>query len=114
MTPGEKERLLEMGEAKVRLIVTSGGFGSPLQASAVEWLAELDEAERSRHEALQFQQTGLAQSAAKAAWIAAYAAIGAVVVTVIGAIVTILAWVYPRHQGKVLRICVVHQSILNH
>jgi hypothetical protein len=86
----ERERLEEMGEARVRLVFNTNGFGSSNRIYAGKWLAELDEVQRARNEALQVEQTRVNKSTLKAAWIAAYAAIGANVVT-------ILAWIFPLH-----------------
>jgi hypothetical protein len=59
-----------------------------MKVSALIWLAEIDEEARKRTEALQAEQTRLAENTLKAAWIAARAAIIAV-------IVGILAWIHP-------------------
>ena len=91
ITPVDRKRFEEMGEAYLRLIMTtSGGFDSPSGDAAREWLAEREEAARERTEALQAEQTRLAQSTLRAAWIAIYAALGAIAVT-------ILAWIFPLH-----------------
>lgn len=97
ITPVDRKRFEEMGEAYLRLIMTtSGGFDSPSGDPAREWLAERAEAARERTEALQAEQTRFNKSTVRAAWIAAYASIGAIVVGVIGIIVAILLWMYPR------------------
>jgi hypothetical protein len=53
----ERERLEEMGEARVRLVFNTNGFGSSNRIYAGKWLAELDEVQRARNEALQVEQT---------------------------------------------------------
>jgi CHASE3 domain sensor protein len=91
ISPEDRKRLEELGELQVRLIFMTTGFSSPFQISARKWLAELDEAQRKRDEAQ--QRAKLAQQSErtlKAAWIAACAAIGAIVVT-------ILAWIFSLH-----------------
>jgi hypothetical protein len=71
----DRARLTELGEARVRLQVTTNGFGHPFHSSALQWLAELDEAARARSDASQVAQMRTALSASRAAWIAAIAAI---------------------------------------
>src|ERR1700722_14030085 len=93
----DRQRLEQMGEALVRLKARPPGFNHPLQTSALEWLGELDEAERTRNEASQASQIRTALSANRAAWIAAKAAIVAAAIAIIGIIVTVLAWLFPRH-----------------
>jgi hypothetical protein len=90
ISPEDRKRLEELGEARVRLIIASGRFEPPFGDSEREWLAEHDEAAGKRTEALQAEQTRVNKSTLKAAWIAAYAAIGAIAVT-------ILAWIFPLH-----------------
>jgi|ERR1700693_2081411 hypothetical protein len=95
--PEERKHFEGLGEAQVRLQFGAIGFSYPRQNYARIWLAEIDEDRLAHNEALQTKQMRLAQSASRAAWIAAYAAIGAVIVTVLGTVVTILAWVFPRN-----------------
>lgn len=90
----DRGRLEQMGQARVRLQVMTSGFGHPFHTSALEWLAEFDEAERSRNEDSQASQMRTALSAKNAAWIAAIAAITAGIATIA---VTILTWWFPRH-----------------
>jgi hypothetical protein len=66
------------------------GSPHPMTVNALIWLAERDEDSRKSTEALQIRQTLLAK-------IAAYASIGAVVVGVIGIIVMVILWRFPRH-----------------
>src|SRR5580700_10880239 len=95
--PEERKYFDGLGEAQVRLQFGAIGFSYPRQNYAREWLAEIDEDRHTRNEALQTEQTQVNKSTLKAAWIAAYAAIGAVVVTVLGTVVTILVWVFLRN-----------------
>jgi CHASE3 domain sensor protein len=71
----DRARLAELGEARVRLQVTTTGFGDPFHSSALQWLAELDEAAPARSDASQAAQMRTALSASRAARIAAIAAI---------------------------------------
>jgi hypothetical protein len=93
----ERKNFEDMGEAFVRQACNSNywpkgqdGSPHPTQISGLIWLAELDEAQLERTEALQTRQTRLAK-------IAAYASIGAVVVGVIGIVVMIILWRFPRY-----------------
>jgi hypothetical protein len=61
------------------------------------WLAELETDDRIRNEASQASQMRTALSAERAAWIAAKAAISAAILTIIGTIIMILTWLFPRH-----------------
>jgi hypothetical protein len=89
--PEDRKRLEDMGEERVRLEFNTRAFGkSSLQIFAAMWLAELDEAAKKRTEALQAEQTWLGK-------IAAYGAIGAIVVGIIGICVAIILWRFPRH-----------------
>ena len=94
--PEERKHLEQLGEAQVRLIIASGRFEPPFGDLARQWLAEIDEEARKHTEALQAEQTRFNKSTDMAAWVAAYASIGAIVVGVIGIIVGILLWMYPR------------------
>jgi hypothetical protein len=87
----DRKRLDEMDEAYVRQMCSSNmGFPPPFSISAITWLAEREAAARERTEALQAKEMALVQSTLKAAWIAAGAAIIAVVVG-------ILTWIFPLH-----------------
>jgi hypothetical protein len=77
-----RQYLEKMGAAQVRILMPHN-LRSDYVPYAAKWLAEQDEAERLRNKASQ-------ASTQKAAWIAAVAAILAVVVTV-------LAWLFPLH-----------------
>ena len=93
----QRKQFEGMGVEAVRQFVSGNvwpraqdGSAHPMTVSALIWLAEQDEDSRKRTEALQAEQTRLNKSTLMAAWIAAGAAIIAVVVT-------ILAWIFPLH-----------------
>jgi hypothetical protein len=91
ISPEDRKRLEDMGEARVRLEFNTNAFGkSALQIFAGEWLAELDETARKRTEALQAKGMALAENTLKVAWIAAGAAILAV-------LIGLVAWLFPLH-----------------
>jgi uncharacterized protein (DUF1697 family) len=92
-----KQNLERLGAAKVRILLQTGNLVQHLVAPATQWLAELDEAERSRNEASQASQIRTALSAKKAAWIAAIAAIIAAVVAIISTVLTYLSWIRSIH-----------------
>lgn len=84
----------EIGEAQVRAQL--GQFRHPVHSAAVRWLAGKERASRSESDALIAEQMRVAASAERAAWIAAKAAIAAAAITIIGTIITFLAWLFPR------------------
>jgi hypothetical protein len=89
ISPENRERLEEMGEPYVRQMCSGKeGFPHPFSVCAQAWLAERDDATRKRTEALQAEQMKMAWNTLKVAWIAAGAAIVAVVVGV-------LTWLFP-------------------
>jgi hypothetical protein len=91
ISPEDRKRLEEMGLAFVRRVMSMpGGLPYPLNNSASKWLAEIDDEARKHTEAHQAEQTRLNKSTLIAAWIAAGAAIVAVVVG-------ILTWLFPLH-----------------
>jgi hypothetical protein len=97
LTPQERKQFEDVGEAFVRQACNgnfypNGHDGSPhpMKVAALIWLAEIDEEARKRTEALQASEMALARSTLKAAWIAAGAAIIAIVVG-------ILTWLFPLH-----------------
>jgi hypothetical protein len=90
-------QLEKMGEAQVRLLMSSGGLPTQHNATIIKWLAEKDQESRRRNEASQTEQSQTARSAKKAAWIAAIAAITAAVVAIIAAAIAYLSWIFPRH-----------------
>jgi len=92
ISPEDRERLEEMGEGYVRRVMSmAGGLPYPLNISAITWLAEIDEEAREvdrkaneRNEAHRLEQARLNKSTQRAAWVAAIAGIGAIVVTILG------------------------------
>ena len=95
ISPEQREWLKKMGPAKVRPYCSRGvcpptwpGDHDSFAAAAVEWLGEVDEAQRKVDEALQAKGMALAENTLKVAWFAVYAALGAIVVG-------ILAWIFP-------------------
>ena len=91
------ESLKRMGAARVRYYIATESLTQPLKKHAIDWLAQLDDAERERNEASKASQALTALSAKKAAWIAAIAAIVASVLTIISVIIAVLSWEFPRH-----------------
>ncbi len=92
-----QENLERMGLAKVRLLVATDGLPPPLFGEARNWLAQKEDEERARNEAMQAEQMRVALSANRTAKIAAIAAIVAAIVAIIAAVISYLAWVYPVH-----------------
>jgi hypothetical protein len=97
LAPHERKQFEDLGEAFVRQACNGNfypnsmdGSPHPTKVSALIWLAELDEEASKRSEALQASEMALARSTLKAAWIAAGAAIIAIVVGV-------LTWLFPLH-----------------
>jgi hypothetical protein len=67
----------------------------PLGNSAAAWLAEIDEAQRVKDEALQPERTWLSESTVKATSLTFYVAIGALVLSIIAIGISVLNWLYP-------------------
>jgi hypothetical protein len=90
--PKEKQYFEQLGPARVRQITSTrpAGFSSLRQIYALEWLAELDEADGKVRKADQARQTRLGQSALKTPWVRLGIAIG---VAAIG----LMAWLFPWH-----------------
>jgi hypothetical protein len=81
----------EMGELYVRRAMQmTDRFPFPFENSALEWLAERDEAQRPMREARQAKVAEQSESKIRAAWITALMAIGAIAVT-------ILVWIFLLH-----------------
>jgi hypothetical protein len=89
-------RLEELGEAQVRLLMSSGGLPSAWQPVVLKWLAAKEQLTRLRNEASQAEQNQTARSAKKAAWIAAIAAIIAAVIAIISTVIAWIAWRWPH------------------
>jgi CHASE3 domain sensor protein len=97
ISPELRKRLEEVGEAQVRLVLNGEGFAPSLHDAAREWLAELDDAQRVRNEANLAKEAQRLKSTVKATWITVYVAVGALVLSIIAIIISVLIWLYPRH-----------------
>jgi len=86
----ERKYFEEMGERNVRLQFGVLGFSYPRQNYARDWLAEFDEAQELLDEGRYAELMRMNKSTLKAAWIAAGAAILAV-------LIGIGAWIFPLH-----------------
>ncbi len=80
--PKEKQYFEQLGAARVREITSTRPteFGSLRQIYALEWLAELDEADGKVMKAHQVRQTLSGRSKLKPTWIGLGIAIGAVAI----------------------------------
>jgi len=93
----ENERTFEsMGLARVRMLVGTSGLPQHMMSDAIQWVALGEEKERHRRIGFEVEQQQIAReqrkialSTLRAAWIAAGAAIIAI-------IVACLAWIFPR------------------
>ena len=85
-----------MGPELVRLRITSGHLPAGWAEPAMKWLATQDRDERSRRDASHASQERIAREAAKDARSASRDARLAVIITAIGTIISLLAWLYPR------------------
>jgi hypothetical protein len=89
--PEHRAKFEEMGEPRVRLIVaTTDGFPYPLNASAIEWLAEWESLERKINEAAKAEQDQIAKTTKNAA-------IAAIAIAVLSLVISIASWLFPRH-----------------
>jgi hypothetical protein len=84
-----RKRLDELGSEQVRLLYENAGFSPSWHLPVTAWLAEQAENLRARSESNQQEQTRIARSAQRAAWIAAYGAIAAAAIGIITIIVTV-------------------------
>ena len=92
-TPHQKfERL---GESKVRLMLQTGMLVTQHIGPALQWIADLDDAERARNSASQAEQYRTARIAKNAAIVAAIAAIITIPLAIIAIIISYLAWKHP-------------------
>jgi hypothetical protein len=89
-------RLETLGESQVRLLLKTGGLPPSWNLTIIKWLTEKDQETQRRKEQSQNEQYQIALSSKRAAWIAAYAAIAATVIAIIGVVVTWLAWKWPH------------------
>ncbi|MGO8845119.1 MAG: hypothetical protein ACLQFI_07285 [Methylocella sp.] len=92
-----REHLEKLGAAKTRLLLATDTLQRHLVTPAAQWLAELDEIDRTRNKAFQVSQMRIALSAERAAWIAALAAMSAAAIATATGVLTILVWVFPSH-----------------
>ncbi len=74
------EGFKRLGAARVRLLLAGGGLPKEQISPAAEWLADIDEREKTRLEAIQYDQVATAKSTQKAAWLAAWSAVAAVII----------------------------------
>jgi hypothetical protein len=87
-----RARLEELGVTQVRLLLSTGGLPTTWQPNIVRWLAEKDQAEQQKKDALQVAQHKTDESVKKAAWAAVY--IGGAAI-----IVALLVWILPHLWG---------------
>jgi hypothetical protein len=73
------EGFKQLGAARVRLLLSGGGLPAESVAPAAQWLAEIDEREGTRLEAIRHDQVSLARSTEKAAWLGAFSAVAAAI-----------------------------------
>jgi len=111
ISPEQRKQFEGMGVEAVRQFCSGNvwsnaqdGSTNAMKVSALIWLAEIDEEARKRTEALQAEQTRLAENTLKPAWIAAGAAI-------IGVIVGILAWISAEIDAPLVE---SHQCVVSH
>lgn len=90
ISPELRKRLEDLGEAQVRLVLNEEEFAPSLHDAVREWLAELTEAHQAR-------EAHRSESTVKFTWITVYLAVGALALSVIAIIISVLSWVYPRH-----------------
>ena len=83
------EGFKRLGAARVRLLLAGGGLPKEHVGPAAEWLADIDEREKTRLEAIQYDQVVTAKSTQKAAWLAAWSALAAVMIG-FGILVTLI------------------------
>jgi hypothetical protein len=89
-----RDRLNVLGPEQVRHLLSTGGFPQAWNLEISEWLGE-EERKESRYqenlETMRMQaQLDVAKSARRAAWIGAYAAIAAAVLSLAAVIATII------------------------
>lgn len=68
------EGFKQLGAARVRLLLSGGGLPRESVTPASAWLAEIDEREGTRLEAIRHDHITLARSTEKAAWLGAWSA----------------------------------------
>jgi hypothetical protein len=112
MNEGEQKAYFEgLGFHEVRRLLDARRFDTTNERAAIKWLAEKDQEEVSRNEALQADMALAASRAADAAERAAAAAESqasearrantratiALAIAIIGITVTVFSWLYPHH-----------------
>ena len=90
-----RETLERLGASKVRFMLSSRMLSQNHIGPAIQWLAELDDEERSRNDASQAAQYRTARIAKNAAIVAAIAATVTIPLAIISIVMTYLAWIYP-------------------
>lgn len=79
---GGNEGFRRLGAARVRLLLAGGGVPQEHVGPAAEWLADIDEREKTRLEAILYDQVVTAKSTQKAAWLAAWSSLAGVIIGV--------------------------------
>jgi hypothetical protein len=87
-----RAQLEEYGVARVKRMVSAGEFSTTWGPNIAKWLAEKDEEEERKKDALQAKQSKADQSTNWAAWAAVYVAVAAFVLA-------FLVWVLPHLWG---------------
>lgn len=95
--PEHRKRFEELGPEQVLLHVKTGGFAPTMHSNAIEWLAELEVAEKAREREEREAQAKLNERNLTYARVAAYASIGGLLVAVAGLLVALGSWLLPHH-----------------
>lgn len=85
------------GVTEMRYAISAESRTHEWKQAAAEWLSQRDDEERSRNEASQASQARIALDAAKDARSASKDARLAMIITAVGTIISLLAWLFPRH-----------------
>jgi len=93
----KRAHLESIGATKVKYLLASGALPTQFMAEAAGWMAELEEIERARNTESQDAQLRIALSTERASWRAAYAAIAAAIIAVVGIVATLLTWFFSGH-----------------
>src|SRR5450631_3122092 len=86
----------KMGVEAVRQWLASGDMPVGFRAHAYEWLGQKDKEEQQRKAVAEAEQIEIARSAKDANWVAARAAIAALVVSVLALVISIFS-IYRQH-----------------
>ena len=89
------QRLIKMGVAEVKFRLNNHSLPPSWESVAIKWLAQDAEWERLANEALISEQTRVALSAKRAAWIAAITAIIMVIIDITVRVISYLPYIYP-------------------